>query len=142
MSNHINSSHAQLLVMKDTEKALKEELSRIFNSHGQRLWMMSKLILAVLKMSTVNFAQLSLVINPAVKVQSNFKRIQRFMKSYSFCQHAFVQFAWTHYGNQGQWLALSMDRTNWKFGRININILTIGISWRGTAIPLVWMLLD
>ena len=35
-----------------------------------------------------------------------------------------------------------MDRTNWKFGRININILTIGISWRGTAIPLVWMMLD
>ncbi|MEN0051902.1 MAG: transposase, partial [Bacteroidota bacterium] len=26
--------------------------------------------------------------------------------------------------------------------RVNINILTIGISWRGTAIPLVWMLLD
>jgi hypothetical protein len=35
-----------------------------------------------------------------------------------------------------------MDRTNWKFGKANINILTVGISWRGTAIPLVWMLLD
>lgn len=79
--------------MKDTEKTLKEELSRNFNGHGQRLRMMSKLVLAVLKMCTVNFAQLALVINPSVQVSSNFKRIQRFIKGYDFCQRSFVQFA-------------------------------------------------
>ncbi len=128
--------------MKDTEKALKEELCQIFSGHGQRLSMMSKLILAILKMCTVNYAQLAMVINPKVKVDSNFKRIQRFMKSYRFCQRRYIQFAWAQYGVQGNWVALSMDRTNWKFGKTNINILTIGISWRGTAIPLVWMLLN
>lgn len=128
--------------MKCTEKALKEELSRQFNGHGQRLTMMSKFVLAVLQMCTVNFAQLALVLNPAVKVDSNFKRLQRFVKGYSFCRRCYVQFAWALFGTQGRWIALSMDRTNWKFGRSNINILTIGISWRGTAIPLVWMLLD
>lgn len=128
--------------MKDTEKALKEELCKHFLGETRRLKMMSKLVLAILKMCTVNFAQLALVINPAVKSQSNFKRIQRFMRFYRFCQKSFVQFAWALYGNEGQWIALSMDRTNWKFGQVNINILTIGISWRGTAIPLVWMLLD
>ncbi len=128
--------------MKDTEKALKEELCQIFSGHGQRLSMMSKLILAVLKMCTVNYAQLAMVINPKVKMGSNFKRIQRFMTSYRFCQRSYVQFAWARYGVQGNWVALSMDRTNWKFGKTNINILTIGISWRGTAIPLVWMLLN
>ncbi len=128
--------------MKDTEKALKEEFSRNFIGHGQRLTMMSKLVLAVLKMCTVNFSQLALVLNASVQTDSNFKRIQRFMKGYRFCQRRFVQFAWSLYGDQGQWVALSMDRTNWKFGRLNINILTIGISWRGTAIPLIWMLLD
>lgn len=127
--------------MKDTEKALKEKLSVHFLGQSQRLTMMSKLILAVLKMSTVNFSKLSLVLNPLVKKDSNFKRIQRFIKSYRFCQRCFVQFAWSLYGNQGDWIALSMDRTNWKFGKVNINILTIGISWRGTAIPLVWMML-
>lgn len=128
--------------MKDTEKALKEELSRNFVGHGQRLRMMSKLVLAVLKMCTVNFAQLALVINPAVQLDSNFKRIQRFVKGYHFCARCFVQLAWSLYGAQGDWIILSMDRTNWKFGRTNINILMIGISWRGTAIPLVWSLLD
>ncbi len=64
------------------------------------------------------------------------------MKSYCFDQEKFVRFAWDRYAHQGTWVALSMDRTNWKFGRSYINILTIGISWRGTAIPLVWKLLD
>lgn len=128
--------------MKDIEKALKEELSVHFVGHGQRTTMLCKLVLAVLKMSTVNFSRLALVINSAVKTGSNFKRIQRFVKEYSFCGRGFVQFAWALYGNAGDWIALSMDRTNWKFGKANINILTIGISWRGTAIPLVWMLLN
>ena len=43
--------------MKDTENALKEELLLNFKGHGQRLTMMSKLVLAILKMCTVNFAQ-------------------------------------------------------------------------------------
>lgn len=128
--------------MKDTEKALKVELSKHFTGQGQRLVMMSKLILAVLQMCTVNYARLALVINRLVQLGSNFKRIQRFMKQYRFCQRSYVRFAWAHYGNKGHWIALTMDRTNWKFGRVNINILMIGISWRGTAIPLVWMLLD
>lgn len=128
--------------MKDIEKALKEELSRHFIGQSQRLTMMSKLIIAVLKMCTVNFAQLSLVLNSSVKKESNFKRIQRFIRNYCFCQSRFIQFVWSLYGNEGQWIALTMDRTNWKFGKLNINILTIGISWRGTAIPLVWMMLN
>ena len=128
--------------MKDIEKALKEELSVHFVGHGQRKTMLCKLVLAVLKMSTVNFSRLALVINSTVKTCSNFKRIQRFVKQYSFSRRSFVQFAWALYGIKGDWIALSMDRTNWKFGKANINILTIGISWRGTAIPLVWMLLN
>ncbi len=132
----------QLLRMKDTEKGLKEALGDYFTGHGQRMTMMAKLILALLQMSTVNYAKLALVINAKVKTSSNFKRIQRFMKSYCFDQEKFVRFAWEQYANRGSWVALSMDRTNWKFGGQNINILTIGISWRGTAIPLVWKLLD
>jgi hypothetical protein len=108
-----------------------------FIGYGQRLTMMSLLVLALVKMCTVNFARLALVLNSEVEVQSNFKRIQRFVKGYRFCERRFVQFVWSHYGNKGNWIALSIDHTNWKFGKVNLNILTIGISWRGTAIPLI-----
>lgn len=35
-----------------------------------------------------------------------------------------------------------MDRTNWKFGKVNINILTVGIVYRGIAFPIAWKLLN
>ena len=35
-----------------------------------------------------------------------------------------------------------MDRTNWKFGKVNINYLVLGVAYKGMAIPLFWYLLD
>jgi hypothetical protein len=35
-----------------------------------------------------------------------------------------------------------MDRTNWKFGKVNINYLVLGVAYKGMAIPLFWDLLD
>lgn len=35
-----------------------------------------------------------------------------------------------------------MDRTNWKFGKIDINILMVGVAYKGMAVPLLWSLLD
>lgn len=128
--------------MKDTEKVLKEELSKLFTGQSQRLTMLSKLIIALLKLSTVSYSKLSLAINPSAKKDSNFKRIQRFMKEFSFCRKSYINFAWRLFVGSENWVALSIDRTNWKFGKHNINILLIGISYRGTAIPLIWKMLD
>jgi len=128
--------------MKGTEKVLKEELSQVFDGHSQRLTMLSKLLLSILKLGTVSYSKLSIALNPLVKSSSNFKRIQRFMKQYNFCHKSYIQFVWKLFVESDKWVALTMDRTNWKFGQSNINILLIGISYRGTAIPLIWMLLD
>ena len=35
-----------------------------------------------------------------------------------------------------------MDRTNWKFGEFNINILMLGITYKGIAFPLIFSLLS
>ena len=37
---------------------------------------------------------------------------------------------------------LTIDRTNWKFGRVDINILVLGIAYEGIAFPLLWTLLS
>lgn len=131
--------------MKDTifvEKVLKEELSKHFEGQSQRLQMMSKLLIAMIKMGSISFSKLSLVLNPLVKKSSNFRRIQRFVKEYTFSRSHFIQLMWSLFGANQSWIALTIDRTNWKFGKTNINILMIGISYQGTAIPLIWMLLN
>ena len=35
-----------------------------------------------------------------------------------------------------------MDRTNWQWGKFDINILTLAIAFKGIAIPIYWELLD
>lgn len=35
-----------------------------------------------------------------------------------------------------------MDRTNWQWGKSDINVLMLGIVYRGAAIPIYWELLD
>ena len=42
---------------------------------------------------------------------------------------------------EGKSWTLTIDRTNWFFGRASINILMIAVDWRGAGIPLLWTLL-
>jgi hypothetical protein len=37
---------------------------------------------------------------------------------------------------------LTMDCTNWQWGKSDINILTLAIVFKGIAIPIYWELLD
>jgi hypothetical protein len=41
----------------------------------------------------------------------------------------------------GKWY-LTIDRTNWQWGKSDINILTLAIAFKGIAIPIYWELLD
>ncbi len=36
---------------------------------------------------------------------------------------------------------LAIDRTNWKFGKVHINILMLSVAYKGMAIPIVWYIL-
>lgn len=128
--------------MKDSEKELEEALSSHFAGDLRRIRLLVKLILGLLKLGTVSYSKLSKVINTRVKRASNFKRIQRFVRHFNFCERAYIQLVWRLFVGKKNWVALSIDRTNWKFGSSNINILLIGISYKGTAIPLVWKILD
>ena len=35
-----------------------------------------------------------------------------------------------------------MDRTNWKLGKLNINILVLGIVYKRIAFPIIWISLS
>ena len=72
---------------------------------------------------------------------SNLRRIQRFIANYALNLNlvAMMIFSLLPVKNG---LVLSMDRTNWKFGEFNINILTLGITYKGVAFPLLFSLLN
>ena len=125
--------------MKDSKEMLKREISSHFNVDARRIDLLTRLLIALLQVCTVNYAQLSLALNAKVKISSNVKRLQRFFKEFRFSHRAYVQFVWRQFANEQTVLAI--DRTHWKFGSHHINVLMISIAYQGTAIPLVWKLL-
>ena len=65
-----------------------------------------------------------------VERDSNLRRLQRFLAGYALSLDliAIVIFALLPVKTG---LVLSLDRTNWKFGDVNINILMLGVTYKG-----------
>ena len=98
-------------------------------------------ILALLTKCTVNFYKLSSVLLTKAKPASNHRRIQRFFSGFNLDKDQISKLIFSLLPDKVA-LSLAMDRTNWKFGKSNINILMISVVYKGLSIPLLWMLLD
>lgn len=129
---------------KDNQKDLRDLVKQEFGCEQRRASFISLMVIALITMCSVSYSKLALVLNPAVKKASNFKRIQRFFKDFTFSFSTYISFVFKILRRDGieDKFILAIDRTNWKFGVLNINILMIAVVYNGTSIPLIWSLLD
>lgn len=110
-----------------------------FGWHLARTKCLVCLIIALYKVKTVNFVELATAFSGSAKVDSHYRRIQRFFKEVNFQQDMLARFvvALLPYDQ----FVLSMDRTNWMLGCFAINFLVLSVVHQGTAFPLFWILL-
>jgi hypothetical protein len=106
-----------------------------------RLKLMSLFITTLCKVQTVNYEKLALAFDTGIAKESNLRRIQRFFASYVLNVDLIAKFIFSLLPKQDKY-ELTMDRTNWKFGKANINILVIGVVYKGVAFPLLFKMLD
>jgi hypothetical protein len=107
---------------KNKAKGLREKLQESgIEMHGARLDFMARFIMALITVRTVSLAAVASVLNAAVEVASNEKRIKRFFGDISIEQEMLAKAVLT-WLPQGPYL-LTLDRTNWKLGGVDINIL-------------------
>ena len=97
-------------------------------------------IIAWIKVRTVNFAQSATALPDGALKDSKYKRIQRLFRTFPLDFSTVARFIVSQVPH-GQYL-LTMDRTNWKCGQTNINILCLAIVHQGVAIPVLSILLD
>lgn len=90
-----------------------------------------------LKMRSSNLVVIANALEASVKPESGYKQIQRFLKSFRWRTSGFAQFQLELLGVTGK-LDLVIDRTEWKFGKVWINILMVSVWHRGAAIPVGW----
>ena len=106
-----------------------------------RIRLICSLITSLCKVKSVNYTKLSLGFDGKAETPSNYRRIQRFMSGVELPQQLVARLIFNLLPDRGS-LVLVMDRTNWKFGQANINILMLGVSYKNVAFPLMFRMLD
>ena len=120
------------------------ELQTVLQDHlhwnRARITFIVAFVIALMKVTTVNLTKVANALGGTARKQSNYRRIQRFFSGFAFDYRAWSEMVLRLVPVDGDFV-ISIDRTNWRFGRFEINILMAGIVYQGTAYPLVWMLL-
>jgi hypothetical protein len=109
--------------------------------HGARVAFLALFLIALFRVKTVNLTQLATGFMGKAKLESNYKRLQRFFGEFELNYYAIAQFV-VHLMDIPQPWVLSIDRTTWEFGDVCHNILMLGVVHNGVAFPLLWWMLD
>jgi len=105
-----------------------------------RIKFVARFLLALYAVRTVNLSILATVFSGSAKEESNYKRLQRFLSEFELPYAQLAEFVVKLLGIPGPYV-LAMDRTNWKIGAVEINILMLSIVYQGIGFPVVWTVL-
>jgi len=106
-----------------------------------RIRLICYFISSLCKVRSVNFSKLSSGFDNDAAASSNYRRIQRFIAEVELPMKWIAKLIFNLLPQKDS-LVLVLDRTNWKLGEKNINILMLGVSYKNVAFPLMFRMLD
>lgn len=120
--------------------ALIETLGCHFVMSKSRLATLAALVLGLVQSRTVNLSHLAVYLQGAAHPASKYRRLQRFFQFIRLDQDIA---AWlvVHMLNLTRAKDVALDRTNWKFGSRDVNVLMLAIVTRRFRIPLLFVFL-
>lgn len=127
---------------KNKSTILSENLAEFFGSNMNlaRIKFFGLFISALCKVQTVSFEKLACSFDADVKIESSLRRIQRFISEYLLDTDLIARLIFSLLPHTPPY-RLAMDRTNWKFGSKDINILVLAIVYKGVAFPVLYKML-
>jgi hypothetical protein len=102
---------------------------------------MARFVMAVIVVRGVTASAVASALNPKVLLEPYEKRIKRFFKEVKLEGKGFARLILALLPEKDK-LVLTLDRTTWELGAVCINILMVGVAYKGLAFPLLWVLLD
>lgn len=117
---------------------LLDTLRRHFALSKSRLATLAVLICGVAQSRTVNLSHLACHFSGPALHASNYRRLQRFFQHERLDGDVVAQMI-VRMLNLARPKQLAMDRTNWKLGGRDINILMLAIVTRRFRVPLMWV---
>ncbi len=119
---------------------LNEILTENLSMNKARITCLSLMIIALITAQSSNLKKIARHIPKAGKTDSHYRRLQRFIGKANIDYDQLAVLIYQLFG-LGK-VTLTIDRTNWKWGKANINIFMLGVVYQGIAIPLYWEMLD
>ncbi|MES2998965.1 MAG: hypothetical protein V4700_06585 [Pseudomonadota bacterium] len=120
---------------------LKRILGESFDWNKARLDCFVRMLLALFAVRTVNLSELAVAFGSKAKVRSRYIRLQRFFKQFIFDYDILARWIFALFFSDKKSVYITIDRTNWFWGKSKINIFVLGIAYEGLAMPLFWQLL-
>jgi len=120
---------------------LTDQLNFALDINLARLKCLTLILSAMLRHRTVNLAILCTENLSGAKNESCYRRFQNFFLQCPLSLPCVGRLILSKIPKPALGWTLSMDRTNWKYGKRHINILTIGVVVNKVAIPIVWKVL-
>lgn len=121
-------------------RSLEQTLLENLPWHKARIKFVARFLLALYAVQTVNLAVLATAFSGTAEEDSNYKRLQRFLREFELPYAQLAEFVVKLLGIPGPY-TLALDRTNWKVGAVDLNILMLSIVYRGIGFPVVWIVL-
>ncbi len=109
-----------------------------FNWHAARLYCFAATIIALFSVRTVNLREIAVAFISDALVDSRYRRLRRFFAFFQIDLTVVARWIFRLYISDGTQAYITIDRTNWFWGKSKINILFVGIAYEGIAIPLIW----
>ena len=113
-------------------------LSLYFSGNKARVVCMTNILIGLMKSATTNLHKVSGNMPGSVKTKSKYRRIQRFFEHVTLDWEKLASYIVKQISFNSKFI-LILDRTNWKLGKTNINLLVLSVAWHGVSIPIFWV---
>ena len=121
---------------------LEDNLKDMFGWHKSRIRCLVQIVVGLIAVRSVNLKELACAFTGESELNSHYRRLQRFFAQIRFPRHTLANLLLGLFYSADEKVYLSIDRTNWKWGKTNINLLVLSACYRGVAIPLYWTALN
>jgi hypothetical protein len=121
-------------------RSLEQTLLENLPGNKARIKFVARFLMALYTVQTVNLSMLATVFSGYAKEESNYKRLQRFLRSFAVPYAELAAFVVKLLGIPGPY-TLALDRTNWQVGAVHLNILMLSLVHQGIGFPVVWIVL-
>lgn len=126
----------------DALSELVTSLKGSFKWNKARLFCFAGILLALISVRTINLREVAVAFASNALLDSRYKRLKRFFAFFKMDYTAIARWIFGLYFSSTDKIYLTIDRTNWYWGKSKVNVLTLGAAHEGMAIPLLWRALN